>query len=350
MNAIKDAFRVGGSPLDVTQPEHVRMLATAFIAARCLHVAAELDIATRLGEVERSAGELAEVTGCQESAIYRLLRTLASLGIFEERSPGRFGQTPASRHLVDGSPGSLRAWVRTYGDSRSWASWGAFEQSIRTGAPAFEHLHGLQVFDFLAQNPDLAQTFDAAMVENSSLSAAALLDAYDFSRFRVIADIGGGRGLMICAMLARYPHLQGVLFDLPHVQLGAVSSLAAAGYSKRCEFVAGNFFEAVPNGADAYFLQRVLHDWDDAHCIRILRCCAAAMSSSARLIASDAVIAPGNEFHPAKLTDLHMMVMTHGGRERTGEEFSQLLSAAGLRLTRIVATRSPLSLVEAELA
>lgn len=331
----------------LTSAELIRTMAMGFMLPRCLHLAALLDIAGEIGDAALSAGELASRTGAHADALHRTLRALSSAGVFEEVTEGRFRNTAASNHLRADHPRTLRSWVMLYGSSRCWESWHNLEHSVRTGEPAFERIHGVEAFEYLARHPMDAALFDAAMVENSALVADAILEACDFSRFKVVADIGGGRGTMIRAILERHRNCRGILFDMPHVRSGAEDFLNRAGLSGRCEFIDGSFFEGVPAGADAYFLQRVLHDWDDDHCRQILSRCAEAMGPDARLIVSDAVILPGNDYHPAKLSDLHMMAMTHGGRERTAAEFSSIFASAGLALVRILATRSPLSLIEA---
>jgi hypothetical protein len=208
-------------------------------------------------------------------------------------------------------------------------------------------LHGVQTFEYLSSHPEKAKMFDAAMVANSSLVTDAVVHAYDFSSIKSIVDVGGGRGTMVCAILDANTQMRGIVFDLPHVAAGAQEFIARHGLTSRCEFIGGDFFASIPTGADIYFLQRVLHDWGDEDCVRLLRRCATAMGDKSRMLLSEAVIPPGNDPFYGKLTDLHMLVTTHGGRERTRAGWAKLLDTAGLCLQRLVPTNSPLSLIEA---
>ena len=315
-------------------------MTNGYQASQAIHVAATLGIAELLEEGSKSVDELAEATGTYAPTLYRLLRALASVGVFTEQSDGRFGLTPSAEYLRTDAPGSLRAWARLIGQPSFWASWGHLLHSVRTGEPAFPYLHGTNVWEHRAAHPEEGEIFDAAMTGLSAPVAEAVAQSYDFSRVGVLADVGGGEGGLLATILAANPALRGVLFDLPHVVAAAGALLKRAGLADRCEVVGGSFFETVPKGADAYLLKSIIHDWDDAAAIEILHMCRAAIADTGRLLVVEPVIQPGNEPDRAKFSDLNMLVML-GGRERTAEDFERLYAEAGFRLTSIVPTGSP---------
>jgi O-methyltransferase domain len=324
----------------------IRLMALGYHIPRCLHVAAQLDIATRLSNGGRTADDLAQEAGVYGPTLYRVLRALASAGVFKETTGGQFVNTSLSETLRSDVPDSMRSWVLMYGDEASWRSWGEFAYSVRTGAPAFERIYGMSLFDHLAQEPEQSRIFDEAMSAVTSLASDAIVRAYDFSDIQSLVDVGGGNGTMLCSILKANPAIRGIVFDLPHVHSSARDYIACVGLENRCQFAEGSFFEVVHPGADAYFLQRVLHDWDDAHCVRILQSCATAARKGSKILISEAIIPPGNEPFIGKLSDLHMLVMTHGGRERTLEEYQELFAQSGWDYRRVVATESPYSIVE----
>ena len=295
-------------------------MTNAYQVSQAIHVAATLGIADLLEDGPKSADELAEATGTHAPTLYRLLRALASVGVFAEQSDSRFGSTTLADYLRTDAPGSLRAWARLIGQPHFWASWGHLLHSVRTGEPAFPDLHGTNVWEHRAAHPEDSAIFDAAMTGLSAPVAEAVAQSYDFSRIGVLADVGGGEGGLLAAILAANPTLRGVLFDLPHVVATAGALLERAGVANRCEIVGGSFFETVPEGADAYLLKSIIHDWDDAAAIEILRTCRAPMADTARLLVVEPVIRPGNEPDRAKFSDLNMLVML-GGRERTADDF-----------------------------
>lgn len=324
----------------------VRLMALGYHIPRCLHVVAQLDIASRLAKGGRTASDLAQEAGVHGPTLYRVLRALASAGVFRESDGGLFVNTSLSETLRADLPDSMRPWVLMYGDDASWRSWGEFAYSVRTGAPAFEHLYGTSLFEYLAKNPEQSRTFDEAMSAVTSLASGAILRAYDFSDTELLVDVGGGNGTMLCSILKASPATHGIVFDLPHVQSSATHYISRQGLGSRCKFIEGNFFDTIHPGADAYFLQRVLHDWDDANCVRILKACASAARRGSKILVSEAIIPSSNEPFIGKLSDLHMLVMTHGGRERTLEEYAELFARSGWAYTRVVSTDSPYSIIE----
>jgi hypothetical protein len=315
-------------------------MTNGYQVSQAIHVAATLGIADLLKDGSRSADELAEATGTHAPTLYRLLRALASVGVFAEQSDSRFGSTPLAEHLQTDAPGSLRAWARLIGQPYFWSAWGHLLHSVNTGEPAFPDLHGTNVWEHRTAHPEEGEIFDAAMTGLSAPVAEAVAQSYDFSGIGVLADVGGGEGGLLATILAANPALRGVLFDLPHVVAAAGALLERAGVADRCEVVGGSFFETVPEGADAYLLKSIIHDWDDAAAIEILRTCRAPMADTGRLLVVEPVIRPGNEPDRAKFSDLNMLVML-GGRERTADDFERLYAEAGFRLTTIVPTGSP---------
>jgi hypothetical protein len=313
--------------------------------SQAISVAAKLGIADLLEEGPRSCADLAKAAGAHPDALYRLLRTLASTGIFAEEDDGRFALTPLAEGLRTNAPASLRAYAAFCAEDWHWQAWGQLLHSVRTGNSAFEHVHGTQLFDYFARHPQAARAFDEAMTSRGNLEDRAIAAAYDMPR--TIVDVGGGRGSLIATMLRRNPEARGILFDRPHVIAGATALIREAGLADRCQLVAGDFFDRVPAGGDVYLMKKVIHDWDDARARAILANCRAVMAGNSRLLLLEPVILPGNDPAFGKLLDLQMLVQTPGGRERTESEHRTLLAAAGLRLTRILPTECTLSIIEA---
>jgi hypothetical protein len=272
------------------------------------------------------------------------LRGLASLGVFAEEGERRFALTPAAALLRDDIPGSQRAMAIMMGEEH-YKSWGELVSSVQTGKPAFEKIFGKPVFEFLSERPEQAAIFDRAMVGVHGRETSAVLDAYDFSAFSSIADIGGGNGSTLSGILERHPGLHGTLFDLPGVIGRARQNVEKAGLSDRLHLVAGNFFESIPGGVDAYFLRHIIHDWDDEKALWILENVRRAMGEEGRVLVVESVIPPGNDPCFGKLLDLTMLVIP-GGQERTEDEYRTLFGKAGFRLSRIVPTQAEVSVIE----
>lgn len=312
--------------------------------SQAVYVAAKLGLADKLAAGPRSVDDLAAETGCHAASLFRLLRALASVGVFREHEPQRFGLSPQAERLRTDAPLSLRAVAIMMGEEH-YRAWGELLHSVRTGENAFRHVYGRPVFEFLADHPEQAAIFDAAMTGIHGREIEPMLAAYDFSSFGTLADIGGGNGTVLSALLRHVPSLRGVLFDLPHVVDRARQTMPD-DCRARCELVAGDFFRAVPPGADGYLLRHILHDWTDDESATILRCIRSAIPEHGRMLVLESVIPLGNEPFFAKLLDLTMLVIP-GGRERTAEEFQTLFATSGFELTRIVPTRTELSLLEA---
>jgi hypothetical protein len=339
------------TPAGQTQPgppalspaDQLMQMASGAWVTQMIHVAAELGVADQLSAGERPVEELAEGCGAEPDGLFRLLRGLASLGIFQETAPRQFALTPLAEVLRSDHPHSMRMVARMLGEEH-YLGWADLLHSVRSGEGAFRHRYGLSVFEWYQQNPVRGAIFDGAMGNHSRAQTEALLAAYDFSGIAHLVDVGGGQGLLLKTVLASYPELRGTVFDQPQVVAGAT---VPAALVERLSLVGGDFFREVPAGADAYLLKHIIHDWSDGACLRILGQIRAVMAPGARVLLVEQVIPPGNAPFPGKLLDLNMLVMTEGGRERTPEEYANLLGRAGLSLQRIVPTPSPVSVVEA---
>ena len=340
-------WRESGEMQRPAPPEEVlmKMIAGSFVS-QALYVAARLGVADLLAEEPRDPAGLSAATGAHAGSLYRMLRALASVGVFSERADGKFELNAAAQLLRRDAEGSLRDTAIMFGEEWHWRVWGSAYESVRTGETAFAGVHGSEIFPYLAANAEAARVFDRAMTSLSHTAAAAVAEGYDFSGTGTLADIAGGHGALLAGILRANPSMRGVLFDQPQVIAGAAERLAAEGVAGRVELSSGDFFREVPAGADAYLMKYIIHDWDDERALVILRNCRRAMTDGARLLLVETVIAEGNAPHFGKLLDLEMLLFT-GGRERTEAEYRTLLARAGFRLTRVVPTRSPLSIVEA---
>ncbi len=331
----------------------LRQIVLGMHASRTLYAVAQLGIADVLATGPMTSGELAAKTSTDARSIRRVMRALAALGIFDEVEPDRFALNPTSDLLRSGIPSSMRAGVMFLGGDLHWRLWSGLLDTIRTGEPAPERVLGKNLFEYYAEDRHEATLFDQAMAGFSAAQSPAVLAAYDFSRFRCLVDVAGGTGRLIADILAAHPALVGILFDLPHVVTGAPALLQASAVSDRCRIETGSFFDEIPSDGDAYLLKYIVHDWDDQRAIAILARCRAALGADGTLLILERVMPeraePGKAVE-AFLLDLEMLVVTPGGRERTEREFREILSAAGLALTRIVPTSSPMSIIEARRA
>lgn len=316
--------------------------------SQAVYVAAKLDIADLLAEKPQAVKFLAEKTATHERSLYRVLRMLASLGVFRETEEKVFANTRVSETLRSDASGSLRDMAIWMGEPEHWRVYGEMMHSVKTGEIAWTKVHGTEPFPYLFEvNRDLGEIFDRAMTSFSRTTVPAILEAYDFSGARVVADIAGGHGHLLAAVLNANPNIErGVLFDAPIVLKDAPALLEKESIAERTELVAGDFFAEVPVAADIYLLKHIIHDWNDARSVSILKNIAESMNDDAKILILELVIVAGNEPHFGKILDMEMMV-SPGGVERTEAEYAELLAAAGLKLNRIIPTRSPLSIVEA---
>lgn len=310
-------------------------LINGYWASFTVIAAAQLGVADALGPEPTHVDVLADKTQSDPSALYRLLRALASLGIFAETDrPRTFAHTKLSEALRSNVPGSMHGLATMSGllHARAWPD---AAHAVRTGGTAFHKVFGSEIFDYLPTDTHAATAFDAAMTGYTASTAAAVAGAYDFSEVRRVLDVGGGSGALLASIAARHPHVSGATFDLPHVAARAKEHLERTGAADRCEALGGDFFESVPEGFDAYALKMILHDWDDAKSLAILKNVRKAIAPQGRLLVIDAVLPEGNAPSPGKLFDMNMLVMT-GGRERTEREFRELFAAAGFELVRVL--------------
>ena len=336
---------------DNTSPqEAILRITSQLLSARCIAIATELGLADRLAVKPQRAEELAGFCGIHGPSLFRMMRFLASIGIFFQEENGAFRNTPQSGVLREGVPGSIRPLVRQGWQDVVWDTYKALPESLETGDPAFTLAHGQAFFDYLSANPDHGAMFDASMALMSGLENAVIAETYPFGDAKTVVDVGGGRAGLLAAILSQHADIKGVLFDQAQV-IEAPEAIVEAGLQDRCQCVAGDFFEAVPKGGDVYMLKRVLHDWSDVEAIRILSCIRNAMKPDTRIAVIDAVLKPGNEPDPNKYLDVGIMTLLQG-RERTAEEFEQIFTAAGLQLLRILPTPAPstMSIVEGALA
>jgi hypothetical protein len=320
-------------------------LVTGHYISRAIYAAARLGIADLLKDGPLHYTEIAKGCGAHAPSLHRMMLLLASAGVFEEKETGSFGLTPVGVYLQSDVQGSRRAQALLLAGPAQQRSWSGLLEILKTGhTPS-----GRSAFQFFAKYPEEAAVFYEGMTAGSAETAAAVAAAYDFSSFRTIIDVGGGHGVLLTTILAGNPALRGVLFDLPHLAEGVQERIDAAGLAGRCEFVAGDFFEGVPRGAEAYILKNVMHDWDDKHVVTILTNIREAMATHGRLLLVEMTLPARVDRTPMSQiiagSDVNMLVNV-GGRERTAAEFSALLDAAGFRLTRIMPTRSLWSVVE----
>ena len=315
-------------------------------SSRAVYAAAKLGIADLLVDGPASCRELARATGAHEPSLYRVLRLLAALGVFDEVEPGSFGLTVLGDRLRSDVPAGMRSWAVFLEATGGVQPFEHILETVRTGQPGMDIAFGTGIFEFLAQRPDNAATFDAAMSERTAAFASSVADGYDFSDIRSVVDVGGGKGTLLAEVLRRHSHLHGTLFETTAVAARAEAVLDGADLADRCELLAGDFFEHVPPGADCYVLANVLHDWDDGQAIDILRNCHRSMAGGGRVLIVERLIPdePGDAV-PTLLSDLNMLVIT-GGRERTNAEYADLLERAGLKIASVRAVAFPYGIIE----
>lgn len=333
-------------PQPQTPPAHVgilQLLNGAYVAGAvsCL---AQLGIPDLIEAAPRSAEELAGQIGAHPQALYRLMRATASVGVLSEGSDGKFSQTPMSEVLRKDATPSLRALAIMGGRDWHGRGWSHLDYCVRTGKQALDQIYGENIFEFLTQRPTEAQIFNDAMTDLSMIDGPAVAEAYNFQGIRSIVDIAGGHGLLLATILQKNPHLQGTLYEMPHVLEGAANG-PLKPLMERCTLASGDMFSSVPAGADAYIMKHIIHDWPDDKCIRILKACRKGVNSGGKLLVVDSVIQPGNDFSPGKFLDLQMLIFP-GGCERTEKQFRDLFAASGWRLNRIVQTVASESIVE----
>jgi O-methyltransferase domain len=314
------------------------------LAPRLIHLAATLKLPSLLAQGAKTAEELAPMTATDAPALYRVMRSLAGLGFFAEDAEHRFGLRPLGAVLKSGTPSHAAALI--LGGEIVTRSLDQVLYSVQTGSTGFEQSFGMPLFDWLTANPVQASLFNDAMVGFHGMEPPAIATAYDFSAFQTIADMGGSTGNLLATILSKHPGPRGILFDLPHVVRDAPALIQRRGLEDRIRTEAGNFFESVPAGADAYILSHIIHDWSREQCLIILGHCRRAMNPDGRLLLAEMVLPEGDAPHPGKMLDMIMLTVT-GGEERTASQYGALLEEARFRMTRVVPTASLVSIVEA---
>src|SRR5262245_45406745 len=327
-----------------TETEKLTQIVLGAALSRAVCTVAELGIADQIESGSpKSVASLAQATGTHERSLYRLMRFLASHGLFEEKADRLFDHTSLSQCLRSDAEGSYRSAAQMV--HRMFAGWDGLHHSVLTGEPGFNKVYGQPIFDYVGKHPDFGPILDAGMTSIHGYETAAMIDAYDFSGVSVLADIGGGNGSLIAAVLQRYPKLKGILFDLGHVIGRARQGLEAHGVSGRCSVIEGSFFDSIPAGADAYLFRHIIHDWTDEQSVQILGHCRKVIPNDGRLLIVEAIVPTGNEPSIAKDFDMTMMTFP-GGLERTEDEYARLLDQAGFGLSSVTPTASMVSVVE----
>jgi O-methyltransferase domain len=329
-----------------TPPAHVGM----FQLLNGVYVTGAISCLARLGVPDlvehgaKSAEELAAAIGADPRALYRLMRATASVGVLSEGPDGKFSETPLSAVLRSNANPSLRAFASLH--SREWhgLGWSELEHCVRTGKQALDKIYGEPIFQFFERHPEEAQLFNQAMSDLSTIHGPAVAEAYSFDGIHSIVDVAGGHGLLLATILRKNPHMKGTLYEIPHVVAGAKDG-PLKPMMDRCTLASGDMFSAVPAGADAYIMKYIIHDWPDDVCVKILKACRKGVNPGGKLLVVDHVIQPGNDFAPGKFLDLQMLIFP-GGRERTEKQFRDLFTAAGWRLSRVIPTAVPESIVE----
>jgi O-methyltransferase domain/Dimerisation domain len=340
-------FATQAEPVAQPSPsEQMIQMTSGHVIAQALYVVAELGIPDLLATGPRTSAELAQTAGAHAPSLYRVLRTLASLGVFVEQEDQTFGLTPLGGTLRSDVPGSARAWALV-NCGISWSAYGELLYSVRTGQPGFDRAFGMSVFDYTARHPDAMAIFGKMLVDFSAQEVAAVASAYSLSDVKSVVDVGGGSGNLLAALLQTNPSLHGTVFERPSVAETAVQWLHTAGLNHRCDVLEGDFFESVPTGGDVYVLSHVIHDWDEAHCLTLLGNCRSAIGPRGRLLIVETVMPGANEPSQARLLDLIMLANTPSGQERTVEEYRDLLARTDFHLERVVPTASPVSVIEA---
>jgi len=334
-------------PATETPPPPVVMMQLLFgkQLTYSLSAVARLGVADHMDAAAKPVEEIAAKAGAHAPTLYRVMRMLASLGLFKEGPPRHFALTPVGELLKTNAPGSLRYMAVMFGEEFSTRAYEHITECLRSGGDGVTLAFGKNIWEVLAERPEQCEIFQRAMTNSTAGSAEAIVEVYDFSGIKRIADAGGGHGLLLASILRRYPKLHGVLFDQAEVVSGVPAS-GFAGCEGRISIEAGSFFDRVPDGCDAYILKHIIHDWSDQHCQTILRLMRDKLPKNGRVLVCEMVVPDDPAPSPAKMLDIEMLVMTVGGKERTAQEFEALFASSGFRLGRIVPTSRPISVIE----
>lgn len=330
--------------------ELIMQLTTGYVVAAALYATTQLGIPDLLQNGPRNVKDLAAASGANEDALYRAMRALSSAGVFQETEPRVFAATPASETLCANAPNSARDALLWIADPFHFRVFAEMPHALRDGKTVVERVVGKPIFDYFTEDQAESEVFNRAMTHFSAAFIPAILEVYDFSYLngKTLVDVAGGHGHVLTGILQKYPQIHGILFDLEHVVAGAHSHIARLNLKDRCATAHGDFFKAVPPG-DAYIMKNIIHDWADDQATAILKCCHRASPAGAKVILVETVIPPGNDPHMGKWLDLEMLIMA-GGRERSEDQFRHVFAQAGFRLNKVVPTKSPLCVLEAQKA
>ena len=330
--------------------ERMMQLTTGMVISAALQPIARLKIPDLLADGPHHVSQIAAESGTNEDALYRVMRLLASVGVFAELPGKVFAITPMSQLMRSDVPGSLRDMILWISNRFHFQVFGDLEHSLRTGQPAVEKVFGKPAFEAIFGDPEVAYDFNLAMTCLSRRIAPALLEVYDFSKIGTLMDVAGGHGAVLCEILARYPNMKGILFDIPNVIEEATCHICELKMEERCQTIRGDFFAEIPPGADAYYMQHILHDWNDDRSLKILANCRRALEGrpNGRLLIVDSVVPETSDPHPSKWLDMAMLLMP-GGRERTRPEWDALFARAGFEITGIFPMKAAESLIEARI-
>ncbi|MCD4684232.1 MAG: hypothetical protein K8R86_13185, partial [Bacteroidales bacterium] len=315
-----------------------------FLISKAIGVACELNLGDILNSGPKNIKEIAAACNAHEQSLYRLMRALASEGIFKEHKKRVFSNTSMSKALSEGK-GSMKYMIEHLMNETSWEIFGQLNYSVKTGKNAARRKLGMDIFEHLSKDKEKNELYNKAMTNTSALSSAAFLAAYDFRGLNKIVDIGGGQGYLLSIIMHKYKKLKGIVYDLPHVVSNAKVNFTNFEIENRAEAIPGDFFESIPAGCDAYIMKNILHAFDDDTSIKLLKSIHHAMVKNGRLLIMETVIGEDNKPAFGKMFDLQMLIGTDGGIERTQKEFEYILERAGFEFSRVIHTVSPFSIV-----
>lgn len=317
----------------------------AFYVSKAIGVASELNIAEHLKEKNRNISELAKLTDSNEESLYRLLRMLASQGVFKEKKKRVFAQNRLSKTMIDRTD-SMRYMIMHLSNTVNWKLFDELYNVVKTGKNASEKVLGMHIFEYLEKFPEKNNIYNTAMTNSSLMLSYAILSEYCFKNTKCIVDIGGGHGTLLSMVLIKNKHIKGVLFDLPHVIKDANENFKNYNIANRVDLISGSFYETIPSGGDIYMMKNIIHNLSDQKTVEILKRIKDVLPEKGKILIIEPVIIDNNRYSFAKLFDIQMMVSQDGGRERTKAEYQQIIEKAGLELNRIVQTAAPFSLIE----
>ena len=318
----------------------------SYFMTQCIHVAAKFKIADILEEGPKTYQQISQEINCNPEALLRMMRFINKVGLFKEVQEGRFANNDLSKWLKSDVKGSLRPLALCHGTNLLWKSWEHFDYSIKTGKSACEYCFDMSFFEYLSKNNEISNIFDEGMSNLSLLETETICDYYDFSQFKQIVDVGGGRGQLLLEILKNHPELKGILFDQEHVLEQVNPHFKEKEMLERSSIHSGDFFEQIPMGGDAYLLKHILHDWDDDKALKILQNCRRAMKDDSKILVIELLMETDNVSSLVKMRDLSMLVLLQEGKERTEKEYRYLYRQAGFQLTQVITLPSGVSIIE----